>query len=108
MILVSIKTFTWSKIIVKKHLFLQLVKEFLVFYQPDTQLPTSITASNALEERLSIPDKIGISRSIHRSGAQLSSYPVGTGVLTPGIKRQGREANHSPPTIMRVAKLRRK
>jgi hypothetical protein len=27
-----------------------------------------------------------------------ASYPMGTGALSPGVKRQGREANHSPPT----------
>jgi len=30
------------------------------------------------------------------SGAHRSSCPMGTGVLSPGVKQQGREADHSP------------
>jgi hypothetical protein len=36
------------------------------------------------------------------SGAHPASYPVGTGALSPGIKRPGREADHSPPTSAEV------
>jgi hypothetical protein len=28
-----------------------------------------------------------------------------TGALSPGVKRQGREADHSPPTIAEVKKI---
>jgi hypothetical protein len=39
------------------------------------------------------------------SGAQPTSYPMGiTGALSPGVKRQGREADHSPPTSAEVKK----
>jgi hypothetical protein len=31
------------------------------------------------------------------SGTQLASYPMGTGALSPGVKRPGREVDHSPP-----------
>jgi hypothetical protein len=41
--------------------------------------------------------------SIHQrvqtgSGAHPASYPVGTGVSSLGVKRQGREVDHSPPS----------
>jgi hypothetical protein len=39
------------------------------------------------------------------SGVQPTSYPIGTGALSPGIKRQGREADHSPPTSADVKKM---
>jgi hypothetical protein len=29
-------------------------------------------------------------------------YPMGTGALSPGVKQQGREADHSPPTSVEV------
>jgi hypothetical protein len=30
------------------------------------------------------------------SGAHPASYPMGTGAVSPGVKRPGREADHSP------------
>jgi hypothetical protein len=36
------------------------------------------------------------------SGAYLAFYPVGTGALSQGVKRQGREANYSPPSSAEV------
>jgi hypothetical protein len=37
------------------------------------------------------------------SGAHPSSYPIGTGGLFPrGVKRPGRESDHSPPTSAEV------
>jgi hypothetical protein len=36
------------------------------------------------------------------SGAYPIPYPVGTGVLSSGVKRPGREANHSPPSTAEV------
>jgi hypothetical protein len=36
------------------------------------------------------------------SGAHPASYPMGTGALSLGIKRQGREADHSPPSSAEV------
>jgi hypothetical protein len=36
------------------------------------------------------------------SGAHPASYPVGTGVLSPGAKSPGREADHSPPSNAKV------
>jgi hypothetical protein len=34
------------------------------------------------------------------SEAQLASFPVGTGGSFPGVKRPGREVDHSPPSII--------
>jgi hypothetical protein len=39
------------------------------------------------------------------SGAHPASYPMGTGGSFPGVKRQGREADHSPPTSAEVKKM---
>jgi hypothetical protein len=36
------------------------------------------------------------------SRAHPASYPMGTGVITPGIYRQGREVDHSPPSSAEV------
>jgi hypothetical protein len=38
------------------------------------------------------------------SGAHPASYPMGPGALSTGVKRQGREADHSPPTNAEVKK----
>jgi hypothetical protein len=38
------------------------------------------------------------------SGAHPASYPMGTGALSPGVKRSGREADHSTPTSAEVKK----
>jgi hypothetical protein len=38
-------------------------------------------------------------------GAQLDSYPMGTGSSFPGVKRPRREADHSPLTIDEVKKI---
>jgi hypothetical protein len=38
------------------------------------------------------------------SGVQPASCPMGTGALSPGVKRQGREADHSPPSNADVTK----
>jgi hypothetical protein len=35
-------------------------------------------------------------------GARSASYPVGTHDYIPGVKRQGREAHHSPPSNAEV------
>jgi hypothetical protein len=37
--------------------------------------------------------------------AHPASYPMGTGSLSPAVKRQGREANHSPPSSAEVKKM---
>jgi hypothetical protein len=39
------------------------------------------------------------------SWAHPASYPVGTGVLSSGVKRPEREADHSPPTNAEVKKV---
>ncbi|PNF15383.1 hypothetical protein B7P43_G01010 [Cryptotermes secundus] len=39
------------------------------------------------------------------SRAHSSSYPMGTGALSLGVKRPGREADHSPPTSVEVKKM---
>jgi hypothetical protein len=38
------------------------------------------------------------------SGAHQVSYPMGTGGSFPGVKWQGREADHSPPSSAEVKK----
>jgi hypothetical protein len=40
------------------------------------------------------------------SGAHPAFYPMGTGALSPVIKRCEREADHSPPTSAKVKKTR--
>jgi hypothetical protein len=37
-------------------------------------------------------------------GAHPASYPMGTGTLSPGAKRQGREADHSSPASAEIKK----
>jgi hypothetical protein len=39
------------------------------------------------------------------SGAHPAFYPMGTGALCQGVKRPGREADHSPPTSAEVKKM---
>jgi hypothetical protein len=39
------------------------------------------------------------------SGVHPTSYKIGTGGTFPGVKRQGREADHSPPTSAEVKKM---
>jgi hypothetical protein len=39
------------------------------------------------------------------SGAHPASYPMGTGNSSPGVKRPGREADHSPPNSAEVKKM---
>jgi hypothetical protein len=39
------------------------------------------------------------------SGVHPTSYKMGTGGSYPGVKRQGREADHSPPTSAEVKKM---
>jgi hypothetical protein len=39
------------------------------------------------------------------SGVHPTSYTMGTGGSLPGVKRPGREADHSPPTSAEVKKM---
>jgi hypothetical protein len=39
------------------------------------------------------------------SGVHPTSYKMGTGGFSPEVKRQGREADHSPPTSAEVKKM---
>jgi hypothetical protein len=39
------------------------------------------------------------------SGVHPTSYPMGTGGSFPGVKRPGRESDHSPPTTAEVKKM---
>jgi hypothetical protein len=39
------------------------------------------------------------------SGVHPTSYKMGTGGSFPGIERQGREADHSPPTSAEFKKM---
>jgi hypothetical protein len=34
-----------------------------------------------------------------------ASYPMGTGGFFPGVKRPGREADHSPPATAEIKKI---
>jgi hypothetical protein len=43
------------------------------------------------------PDRLG-------SGDHPASYLTGTGAIYPGVKRPGRDADHSPPTNAEVKK----
>jgi hypothetical protein len=38
-------------------------------------------------------------------GVHPTSYTMGTGVLSPGVMRQERETDHSPPTSAEVKKM---
>jgi hypothetical protein len=38
-------------------------------------------------------------------GVHPTSYSMGTGGISPGVKRQGREADHSPPTSGEVKRM---
>jgi hypothetical protein len=38
------------------------------------------------------------------SGGHPTSYPMGTGTLSPGVKRPEREADNSPPSSAKVKK----
>jgi hypothetical protein len=59
--------------------------------------------------RVQVP--VGSEFSLHHiiqagSGSHPASYPMGTGGSFPrGVKRQGREADHSPPTNAEVKKM---
>jgi hypothetical protein len=39
------------------------------------------------------------------SGVHPTSYPIGTGARSPGVKRPGRETDHSTPTNAEVKKI---
>jgi hypothetical protein len=39
------------------------------------------------------------------SGVQPTSYKMGTGGSFPGVKRQGRETGHSPPSSAEIKKM---
>jgi hypothetical protein len=50
-------------------------------------------------------DDRGVGVRVHVGcGVHPASYPVGTGALSPGLKRPGREADHSPPASAEVKK----
>jgi hypothetical protein len=59
-----------------------------------------------LDDRGLIPAAARDFSLLHRvqtgSRAHLASYTMGTGVLSPGIKRQVRDINHSPPSSAEV------
>jgi hypothetical protein len=59
-----------------------------------------------LDDRGSLPGKVRGFPLLHNlqtvSGAHLASYPMGTGALSPGVKWQEREADHSPPSSAEV------
>jgi hypothetical protein len=50
--------------------------------------------------------KISLLHVVQRgSGVHPTSYTMGTGGSFPGVKRPGREADHSPPTSAEVRKM---
>jgi len=59
-----------------------------------------------MDDQVLIPGRCGNSSLCHRlqtdSEVHSASYLMGTGVLTPGVKRPGREADHSPPSTAEV------
>jgi hypothetical protein len=42
-------------------------------------------------------DDVEIRKFLTLPGVLPTSYPMGSGALSPGVKRPGREADHSPP-----------
>jgi len=59
------------------------------------------------EEYLKVADINNFSpshRVLNGSGAHSASYPMGTGDSFSGVKRPGREADHSPPSSAKVKK----
>jgi hypothetical protein len=68
-----------------------------------------ITLGYGLDDRglrVQVPAGAGNFSFLHRfqtgSGAHSASYPMGTGSPSAGVKRPGREANHSPPPSAEV------
>jgi len=52
-----------------------------------------------------IPDRARFSAPVQTGpGAHLSSYTMGTGSLSPGVKRPGRDVNHPPHLAPRLKK----
>jgi hypothetical protein len=65
-----------------------------------------VATGYGLEGRSSIPGSLRDFFLLHRvqtgSGAHPTFHPMGTRSFFPGVKRQGREANHSPPSNTEV------
>jgi len=73
----------------------------------NTKPQISIVTRLGLDDQGSIPGRgIRIYSPRHRvqtgSGSRTASYPMGTGGFLPGVKRQGRKADHSPPSSAEV------
>jgi hypothetical protein len=58
---------------------------------------TGSSPSGAKNFKFSISSRLAL-------GSHPTSYPMVSGALCPGVKRQGREADHSPPTSAEVKK----
>jgi hypothetical protein len=54
---------------------------------------------------LKIPKKTVFDTGFVNTYYEPRSYPLGTGAISPEVKRPGREAHHSPPTIAEVKKM---
>jgi hypothetical protein len=59
-----------------------------------------------MAEESGIDSRRGQETFLHKdqagSGAHPASYTMGTEAVPPGVKRQGREADHSPPSSAQV------
>jgi hypothetical protein len=68
-----------------------------------------IATSYGLRNRISSPGGVKnllLSQIVQTgSGFHQTSYPMVPGALSPGVKRPGREADHSPPTSAEVKKM---
>jgi hypothetical protein len=80
---------------------------YLIIVSRDSSV--GIALSYGLDDRGSrvpFPAEAGDFSLHHRvqngSGAHLASYPMGTRTLSLGVKRPGREADHSPPPSSEV------
>jgi hypothetical protein len=85
-----------SKVLIEKLIVAQLFKKFLAFYE------IRVYRSS----RVRFPAGTG-NFSLHcrvqnGSGAHPASYPMGTRGSFPGVKRSGREADHSHPSSAEV------
>jgi hypothetical protein len=67
------------------------------------------TAYGLEDQRFGVGSRLGQEFSLlhvqPHSGVHPTSYPMGAGVLSPGVKRQEREADHSPPASAEAKKI---
>jgi hypothetical protein len=92
----------------------ECLPSFPYFHLTSAPIPDSsvgIAAAYGLNDRdvgvrVPVGSKFSLLQAVQTgSGVQITSYPVGTGGFSPGVKRQGREADHSPSTSAEVKKM---